>query len=77
MPPTNGQKLREIRRSQGVRVGEVADRAKVASKHLSNVECGASDLSWEAAHRVAAALAVSVESFLIEPAAGPAKTTAS
>jgi transcriptional regulator with XRE-family HTH domain len=64
-----GQRLRELREAGGLARKELAGRAGMRSEAgVRNLEQGIRSPSWETVLRLAAALGVSTEAFLQEPA---------
>lgn len=66
MPTLNGAKIRELRVRSGVKIGAFATSVQASQRHLGNIERSAVPASIELAHRIAMALKVDVEEFLLD-----------
>ena len=54
-----GKRLRAVRKAQGIRIGELAERAETGVKHLGRIERGEKQPSFELIISLAKALEVS------------------
>ena len=64
-----GKRLRAVRKAQGLRIGELAERAETGVKHLGRLERGEKQPSFELIISLAEALDVSPSIFFdFEPA---------
>jgi len=69
MPPTNGNKIRQLRRSRGIKLGAfTAEVGSVTSNTVAGIEGGSKDASIELLHRIARVLEVDVSELLAEEA---------
>jgi len=58
-----GRRLREIRKAQKLKIGELAERAETGVKHLGRIERGEKQPSFELIVALAAAMNVSAAKF--------------
>lgn len=69
MPPTNGHKIRQLRRSRGVKLGAFTAEVKgVTANTLAAIEGGFKDAGIELLHRIARVLEVDVSELLADEA---------
>jgi transcriptional regulator with XRE-family HTH domain len=66
MPPTNGAKIRSIRREKGLKLGVVASEVGIRNNNLCNIENGHRNASLELLHRIARLLEVDVKQLLAD-----------
>lgn len=65
MPPTNGAKIRSIRRKKGLKLGDLAREATgIRPNNLCNIENGSRDASEELLRRIARVLDVEYDDLL-------------
>lgn len=70
-----GQKIRKIRRAQGLSQEELAERVDISTTHMSHIETGSTKLSLSVLVDIAAVLEVRVDD-LLNNSESTAKSTA-
>jgi transcriptional regulator with XRE-family HTH domain len=67
MPPTNGHKIRQLRRSRGIKLGAFTAKVEgVTANTLAAIEGGFKDAGYELLHRIARVLEIDVTELLAD-----------